>query len=212
MKVCKFLIPHIILALFLATFSFASPALATPPSEARQTLEKGIDAVLTDLSDPALRTPAGRGAVLQRVEATISRLFDFRELSARAVGVSWKNFTPDQQQRLVDNFTTLLRETYLEKFDTYNGEKVTYLGEVTSTSGKLAEIKTSITLKDTTIPISYRLINKGSWAVYDVNIEGVSLVQNFRSQFQDVLRAGDANKLIDLVAKKAEETRNANKQ
>ena len=89
---------------------------------------------------------------------------------------------------------------------------MTYLGEVTSTSGKLAEIKTSIALKDTTIPISYRLINKGSWAVYDVNIEGVSLVQNFRSQFQDVLKAGDANKLIDLVAKKAEETRNANKQ
>lgn len=198
------------LALLLSVCFFTPKTMAAEHSEPRLVLEKGIEAVLKDLSDPALSTPNGRAAVLKRVENTISGLFDFRELSARAVGPNWKSFTPDQQQRLVDNFTTLLRETYLEKFDAYDGEKVTYSGEVINTKGNRAEIQTTIEIDNKAIPIAYRLIKKSTWAVYDVNIEGVSLVQNFRSQFQSVLLKGDIEGLIALVAQKAEETRAEN--
>ena len=200
------------LALLLPLWSFVPKAMGAEPSEPRLILEKGINAVLKDLSDPALSTPNGRGIVLKRVENTISELFDFRELSARSVGPNWKTFTPDQQQRLVDNFTTLLRETYLEKFDAYNGEKVAYSGEVMNTKGNRAEIQTTIEIDNKSIPIAYRLIKKSTWAVYDVNIEGVSLVQNFRSQFQSVLLNGEIEELIGLVAQKAEETRAENKK
>lgn len=211
MKTCTFSVICLTLVLFLMPAATII-AQADEPSEPRRVLQQGIDAVLKDLSDPALRTPDGRDAVLRRVENTISTLFDFRELSARSVGADWKNFTPDQQNRLVENFTTLLRETYLEKFDTYNGEKVDFVNEIISTNGKRAEIQTTISMKDNVVPIAYRLIKKESWAVYDVNIEGVSLVQNFRSQFQSVLMKGDAEELIRLVAQKAEETRTANKK
>ena len=200
------------LALLLPVSSFAPKAMGAELSEPRLILEKGINAVLKDLSDPAISTPNGREAVLKRVENTISELFDFRELSARSVGPNWKSFTPDQQQRLVDNFTTLLRETYLEKFDAYSGEKVTYSGEVMNTKGNRAEIQTTIEIDNKSIPIAYRLIKKATWAVYDVNIEGVSLVQNFRSQFQSVLLNGEIEELIALVAQKAEETRAENKK
>ena len=200
------------LALLLPLSSFVPKAMGAELSEPRLILEKGINAVLKDLSDPAISTPNGREAVLKRVENTISELFDFRELSARSVGPNWKSFTPDQQQRLVDNFTTLLRETYLEKFDAYSGEKVTYSGEVMNTKGNRAEIQTTIEIDNKSIPIAYRLIKKATWAVYDVNIEGVSLVQNFRSQFQSVLLNGEIEELIALVAQKAEETRAENKK
>ena len=200
------------LALLLPLSSFVPKAMGAGLSEPRLILEKGINAVLKDLSDPAISTPNGREAVLKRVENTISELFDFRELSARSVGPNWKSFTPDQQQRLVDNFTTLLRETYLEKFDAYNGEKVAYSGEVMNTKGNRAEIQTTIEIDNKSIPIAYRLIKKATWAVYDVNIEGVSLVQNFRSQFQSVLLNGEIEELIALVAQKAEETRAENKK
>lgn len=206
------IITTLFLTLALAFFLIPAWGVAQEPSEPRRVLEAGINTVLADLQDPKLRTQDGREAVLKRVERTISELFDFRELSARAVGPNWKNFTPDQQTRLVDNFTTLLRETYLEKFDAYNGEQVEYTNELISTNGKRAEIQTNIVMKKNTVPINYRLINKGSWAVYDVNIEGVSLIQNFRSQFQSVLMKGNIEQLIDLVAQKAEETRNANKK
>lgn len=213
MRFYKVFITSLTLGLLLASASFIpSQGVAAGASEPRLVLEKGINAVLKDLSDPALNTPGGRTAVLKRVEDTISSLFDFRELSARAVGPNWKNFTPDQKQRLVDNFTTLLRETYLEKFDVYNGEQVAYSGEVINTKGNRAEIQTNIVMDNKSIPIAYRLIKKEAWAVYDVNIEGVSLVQNFRSQFQSVLLKGDTEALINLVAQKAEETRAENKK
>ena len=182
------------------------------PSQARQELERTINDVLAELKKPELKKPATRDAVLARVERIIDRLFSFEELSARTVGANWRNFTPDQQKRFIDVFTTLLRETYLEKLDGYSGEIVTYLSETSSTSGDKVEISTTVTIKGTPVPVAYRMLKKNQWKVYDVIIEGVSLVQNYRSQFQQVLVSGDAEKLITQVRAKAEEARAHNKK
>jgi len=188
------------------TVSFAAT------SEARGELEKTINQVLAELHRPELKNPGTRTAVLSRVEGIIRRLFNFEELSMRTVGPSWKNFTPDQKQQFMEAFETLLRETYLEKLDGYNGEVVSYLGETSSSKGDKVEIQTSVNIKGKPVPVSYRMLKKGRWVVYDVIIEGVSMVQNYRSQFQSVLAQGNVEKLIDLVRVKAQEARAHNQK
>lgn len=203
----KFLAVALLPALLLA----ASPASAAP-SEARVELENAINKVLAELSKPELKNPATRDAVLNRVEAIINTMFSFDQLSMRTVGPKWKEFTPDQKKRFTEAFEDLLRERYLKNLDGYNGETVSYLSEVSSTKGDKVEIKTSVNIKGKAVPVDYRMLKTGKWVVYDVVIEGVSMVQNYRSQFQSVLAKGDAESLINQVRAKAEEARVENKR
>ncbi len=182
------------------------------PSQAHQELELTINEVLSELQKPDLKNPATRNVVLGRVEKIIDRLFSFEELSARTVGPSWNKFTPDQQKRFIHVFTTLLRESYLEKLDGYNGETVTYLSETGSKNGDKVEINTSVNIRGKPVPVAYRMLKKNQWEVYDVIIEGVSMVQNYRSQFQQLLVSGDAEALIEQVRVKAESARAHNKK
>ena len=196
-----------------ALICLCSPGVsAAAQSQARQELENTINEILAELKKPELKKPASRDAVLARVEKIANRLFSFEELSARTVGANWNKFTPDQQKRFIEVFTTLLRETYLEKLDGYSGETVSYLSETASTAGDKVEIGTAVNIKGASVPVAYRMLKKGRWVVYDVIIEGVSMVQNYRSQFQQLLVAGDAEKLITQVRAKAEEARAHNKK
>lgn len=197
------------LAMLLLCFSlFASPASAA--SDARVTLEKTVDVILGILKDPAYRVSSSRPALRDKIEAEVHHIFDFDEFSSRTVGANWRSFTPDQKKRFTEAFAQLLRATYLEKIDAYNGEKIAYTGEVSSAKGDKVEVQTAVTLKDNkVVPVSYRMLEKnGRWVVYDVIIEGISLVKNYRSQFQDLLTRGTPDQLIDLVNRKAEEVRN----
>ena len=197
--------------LLLAGLCLCGVAVAAP-SQAHQELEKTINAVLAELQKPELKQPATRNAVLARVEKIIDRLFSFEELSSRTVGAAWNKFSPDQKTRFIDVFTTLLRESYLEKLDGYNGETVTYLSETASKAGDKVEINTSVNIRGKPVPVAYRMLKKDRWEVYDVIIEGVSMVQNYRSQFQQVLVSGDAEKLIQLVREKADAAKAYNKK
>ena len=97
--------------------------------------------------------------------------------------------------------------TYLDRIQGYNGEKIEYSGEVLSTKGDRAEIQTIVTLSDgKPVPVAYRMMLKnGKWVVYDVLIENVSLIKNYRSQFQDVLTRGTPEQLIEKVEARARE-------
>jgi phospholipid transport system substrate-binding protein len=181
------------------------------PSEARTALEETVGAVLGELKKPGLHDPGQRGAILADVERIILRLFDFNELSSRTVGASWKSFNPDQKNRFTDAFTMLLRETYLEKLYGYKGEQVSYAGETASATGDKVEIQTSVAIDGKPVSIAYRMLKKQRWMVYDVIVEGVSLVQNYRNQFQEMLGKGDAETLIKAVAAKAEKMREFNR-
>lgn len=203
----KFL-PALILPV-LCVFFMQTPAHAA--SQPMMELEKTINQVLNELKKPELKNPGTREAVLQRVEGIIRGLFSFQELSMRTVGPEWKNFTPDQKSRFTSSFETLLRETYLEKLDGYNGEVVNYTGEMDLGKNRV-EIKTTVNIKNKPVPVNYRMIQRGKWVVYDVVIEGVSMVANYRSQFQNVLARDGAEKLIELVRIKADEARALNRK
>ena len=192
--------------------SMCLPAFATPAQEARATLEVSIHQVLQELDKPGLHQAEEQKVILQRIETIIRGVFDFEELSARTVGPGWKKFTQDQKTRFIEEFSDLLRETYLEKLNGYSGETVAYKGEQTSTAGDKVEVLTSVNIKNKEVPVSYRMIKKDKWLVYDMVIEGISMVQNYRSQFQDLLLKGDVEALIRQVGAKAQETRAYNKK
>lgn len=203
-----------LLALALCVCLFAAfTASAHAASPAREALENAVNQVLDELDDPALKNPDTRDAILNRVEKTISGIFDFTELSLRTVGPGWNGFSDDQKNRFATAFEVLLRETYLEKLAGYDGEKVIYQGETASSKGDKVEIKTIVDLKDKPVPVAYRMLEKNKrWVVYDVIIEGVSMVQNYRTQFQDLLASGDTEALIKRIHDKAEELRSYNKK
>lgn len=202
-------------ALFLAlSLCLNAPvAQADPAADARNALKGTIDQVLNLIKDPAFSNQATREGQIEKIDDTIRQIFDFSEFSSRTVGRNWKDFTDTQKNEFIDAFAQLLRATYIDKIEGYNGEEVKYLGETVGTKGDKVEVNTSISLKtqDAPIKVSYRMLEKGRWVVYDVVIEGVSLVQNYRTQFNELLQKNDANALIAKVKSRAQELREQNK-
>lgn len=187
----------------------SAPAFAA--SEPREALEKTVNNVLAELKKPEMHNASTREAVLQNVETIIVSLFSFEELSMRTVGPNWRNFNADQKKRFIDTFEDLLRERYIGALHEYSGETVSYIKETpVGTSGDKVQIETIVNVSNKPVAMNYRMLKKDRWVVYDIIIEGVSLVQNYRSQFQVVLQRGNADELIEQVSKKAAETKAEN--
>ncbi|MDR3175309.1 MAG: ABC transporter substrate-binding protein [Desulfovibrio sp.] len=201
----KHIVQSLCLCLILLVCAPCAPAKAD--SEAKIALESCIGKVMNELKKPEMKNPATRGQVLAEIEKIIKVLFNFPELSMRAVGPKWNSFTPEQQKNFLDAFDDLLRARYLDRLEGYSGELVAYTGETANAKGDRMEIRTEVTIRDKIVPVAYRMLKNGRWTVYDIIIEGVSMVQNYRSQFQTVLDKGGAEELIRLVRQKAEETR-----
>lgn len=182
---------------------------ARAASPAHQALEQVIGNVLRLIQDPAYANPATRADQRAKIEREVRAIFDFGEFSLRTVGPRWKTFAPAQQRSFGEAFANLLIPTYVNKIDGYNGERVVYLGEVSNGDGSKVEIRTEVALKDgRTIPVAYRMLQKnGQWRVYDVLVENLSLVKNYRTQFQDILATGTPDELIGRINEKAREAR-----
>ena len=190
------------------------PAGVQANSPARQALETSTNRILNFIRNPDYVNPATRGPIRQQIEDEVLHIFDFSEFSSRTVGPRWRNFTPEQKREFSNAFADLLINTYLNRIDGYNGEQVLYTGEVSSAKGDRTEVRTVVTMKDgKKVPVAYRMLPKdGTWFVYDVLIENISLVKNYRTQFQDILNSGSPDQLIAKVKAKAQEVRQANGQ
>lgn len=197
------LLSSLVASLFI--FCLVTTAQAAPTS--RQVLEGTIDHVLQLLADPAFANPATTKAQRARIEVEVRKVFDFEEFSSRTAGQRWRSFTRDQQKRFAEAFAQLLISTYLGQLKDYNGEKVAYVSEHANAKGTRVEQLTNLKLSDgRTIPVAYRMMAKnGSWVVYDVLVEGVSLVKNYRTQFQDILATDSPDDLIARIEQKARE-------
>lgn len=183
---------------FFLTLLLSAPALA---GDATQALSVSVDKIIALLADPAYKNPETRPAMRAKLIAAIDAIFDMKELSRRALGADWSKFTPEQQDRFVVAFGKLLQNTYLDKIESYTDEKVQYLKEQDLGANK-AEVATKVVGKGKEIPIAYRLTNHNGWKVYDVVIEGVSLVQNYRTQFGQILTNETPDALIAKIAAK----------
>ncbi len=199
-------------ALLLCVLGAVLPARAADMT-ARQTAEAGAERILALLNDPAFKTPEGKPAIRQKIEAEVLSLFDFEEFSTRTVGPSWKQFTPEQKQQFKDAFTDLLRNTYIDTLDEYNGQKIRFTGEISGGNGKRVEVQMEFLADQKTYPVAFRMLEKNNrWVVYDVLIEGISMIKNYRDQFRDILAKDSPQELIDRVKAKAEEQKNKPKE
>ncbi len=195
----------IVLAFIFCLFSCVIRAEASSPS--RQVLETTIQQCLSMLADPAYNNPATQQKQRDKIEGLVRTVFDFEEFSARTVGQRWNSFTAKQKHDFSEAFAELLLATYLGQLKTYNGEQVRYISERSNESGSKVEQSTELTMKDgKVIPVAYRMLLKNSkWVVYDVIVEGVSLVKNYRTQFQDILATDSPEDLISRIRSKTEE-------
>lgn len=179
--------------------------LAVLPARAQQlkpieALRGPLDAALAILQDPRYRSGSEKEAQKEKLWGLIRQVFDFEGITMLAVGQDWKRFSPEQRKEFTDVFTTKLGNSYLNKIQgNFNNEKVEFLSEE-FLSGSKARVKTKIIREVDSIPVDYSVRPvDGVWRIYDVVIEGVSLVRNYRSQFNDILSKDTPAVLIERV-------------
>jgi phospholipid transport system substrate-binding protein len=193
---------HVTLVLvFALVVAMARPALAGVPTDQ---LKQHVDEVIRAMDDPSLKgKPAPRRAAVRKISEEI---FDYQETARRALGQHWNARTPEEQREFVQLFADLLDRAYFSKIDRYQGEKVRYGAE--TVNGDEAMVKTTILTRagGSEVPVDYRLhLAGGRWLVSDVNIEGVSLVSNYRTQFNKIVQTESYASLVQkLRAKEAE--------
>jgi len=197
--------------MFKALTSLALIALLVLPASvlaatAEETLRDTMDDILQVLKEPAQKGTQAYQEERSKLEQIINDIFDFQELSARAVGLHWKRFSDEQKQEFAKAFADLLGQKYLDRIQSYKNERIVF-GEMRTSARGNVEIQTRVVQDDKEIPIAYRMTETAQgWRVYDVIVEGVSLVKNYRTQFMEIMVNGSPEDLIQAVKKKSSST------
>jgi phospholipid transport system substrate-binding protein len=184
------------------TVMLAGTAAAGVPTDQ---LRGAVDRVLKTLEDPGLK---GEGKVVERrvaVRKIANEIFDFGEIAKRSMARHWQPLSEAQRNEFVGLFADLLERSYISKIETYGGEKIQYTAE--RMDGDYATVSTKIITKNgTEVPVDYRMIKRSDrWLVYDVSIEGVSLVSNYRTQFNKIIQTSSYNELVSKLKNKQDE-------
>jgi phospholipid transport system substrate-binding protein len=186
---------HLFVFMVFPLTLFAGPPLIT--------VEGHVNEVLNILRDPAFKGDASKKTGEEKVRDISDRMFDFTELSKRTLGANWKNFNRNQQEEFIQLYRDILQDAYMDKIMSYTDEKVVFQKEV-MLSENIAEVQSYIITKRAETPIYYRVILKGNeWRVYDVIIEGVSLIKNYRTQFREILSNKSPEELLRILREKA---------
>lgn len=170
--------------------------------QATDQLKQSMDRVLAILTDPTLKGTAKAQERRQKLKEVIYSRFDFNEMARRSMGPHWQKRSAEEQKEFVRLFTILLEESYLDTLEAYNGEKITFVNE--RQDNDFSEVNTRvIDNKGTPFSLDYRLQDvNGDWKVVDVVIENVSLVNNYRAQFNRVLAKSSYTDLIEAMKQK----------
>jgi phospholipid transport system substrate-binding protein len=172
-------------------FGSSDQPLESPTEVVRATMTE----VFRILEDPKLKDPAKLIPRRHMLEEVIGSRFDYAEMSKRALAAYWTPLTNEQRAEFVNLFKAFLSDRYAGKIEGYSGEQVEYLSE--RLEGPYAEVRTKLVSSKVEIPMDYRLINKaGRWYAYDIIADGVSLVRNYRSQFEKIIRSDSYDELV----------------
>jgi phospholipid transport system substrate-binding protein len=189
-------------AIFLVLFLFALSLFAGEPLD---TVKANVNKVLDVLRDPKLKSDSAEEIKKERLRAIYSQMFDEVELARRTLARNWGKLNPSQQEEFIRLFRQVLEKAYIDKILAYTDERIVFSREVALSSDQ-AEVQTKIVTSSREIPIYYRVILKdGVWKVYDVVVENVSLVQNYRSQFNSILANNTPDQLLEILRKKVQE-------
>ena len=179
---------YLLLLLIFSTSVLA--AFSSPTARVKDS----VDQVITVLKDKSLN----REMRWNKIGVVINESFDFRSMSQSVLATNWKKATPEERQRFVEFFSQYLEDTYRTKIESYTNQKVEYVGE--TIRGKRAVVETLIVTDTNQIPVNYKLKNNnGEWFAYDVVIEGVSLVNNYRSTFAAIVNNDGMDGLLNDI-------------
>ncbi|NOY63543.1 MAG: ABC transporter substrate-binding protein [Gammaproteobacteria bacterium] len=187
----------------LISLCFAQMAFAAAKSPIHE-VQGTLDAILVFLRDKEMD-----GAVKEeRIRALISERFDFHTMSRRTLATNWRKASDPERADFIENFSELLAATYLGRIEAYTDERVEYVGE--KVKGKRAIVNTLIIAKTADIPIRYKMIKRDDeWFVYDVVIEEVSLIQNYRNSYREIVKREGFSGLLAKMKQKIAELKNS---
>lgn len=193
--------------LALIALGFHNPSNADEPVPAGVSAPKAeIEKTLSDILDIVEKFPQDAQTSERRgkLRELINPRFDFSEMAQRSLGANWKDITPEQRKEFVDLFSNLLAKTYLSRIETVKRGMVKVKDE--SIDFPRAEVKTLVTNKGDTFPINYKLLNREkNWKVYDVIIENIGLVANYRTEFAGIIRKDTFDGLLKMLREKTQE-------
>jgi phospholipid transport system substrate-binding protein len=178
--------------------SAVGPATAGEPTDVVRQI---TDQVLKILEDPQFQAPNRQAERQERLHKIAEQAFDWQEMARRALAVHWRERTPQEQQEFVKLFRDLVEGTYINRLESAIQEKreIQYVGE--QVDGSRATVKTNVvTRRNQQVPLEYRLHQvNGRWQIYDVLVEGISLVNNYRSQFNRIITSSSYNELVQKM-------------
>lgn len=189
-------------ALVLGSGWVAAPALAGgAPTEA---MKGTINEVIRILSDQGMKKPERAKERRLLLEKVVGARFNYEEMSKRSLAAQWQKLNDKERAEFVDLFRQLLTNSYADKVEGYSGEQVHYLNE--RLEGDYAEVRTKAISGKAEIPLDYRLLKReGDWQVYDVVVDGVSLVSNYRGQFAKIIRSSGYEDLVKQLREKSDQ-------
>ncbi len=197
-----------VILIFFFSFSAIRPWQALA-GEATDQVKETVDQVIDVLNNKELKKPDKKELRRKKLREIVDKRFDFEEMAKRSLALNWNKRTPEEKKEFVALFSDLLENTYIRKIERYEDEKVVYTDE--RIEGSYADVKTKIvkTKQEVEIPVEYKIFKqKDKWEVYDVIVEGVSLVNNYRNQFNSIIRsesyAGLVKRLKEKVKKETE--------
>ena len=187
--------------LFGLLVTLASAAFSS--NNATESVRMSVEAIIGILKDTELDKPAKR----EKIRLVIADRFDFRAMSQRTLATNWKKASKEEQQQFVGLFAELIQNTYIGRVEAYTNEEVKYPGE--KITNDRAVVDTLIVTSSAEIPVTYKLYLKDDrWLVYDVNIEGVSLISNYRNSYQEIVKREGFSGLLAKMEEKVRELAN----
>lgn len=184
-----------------ALFAVGVAQAAVPPTEA---VRGTVTEVLRILGDETLKRPERLAQRRRMLEEAVGARFSYEEMSKRTLAGQWKQLSESERTEFVDLFRSFLTDTYADRIEGYAGEDIRYVGE--RLDGPYAEVRTKVVSNKADFPMDYRLLNRsGEWLVYDIVIDGVSLVRNYRGQFEKIIRDSSYQGLLERLRQRVKE-------
>jgi phospholipid transport system substrate-binding protein len=196
-RLCRAVFP------LIACFTFIHGATAVVlAGEATEQIRETTEKLISVLTDPAFQDPARAQEKKQLIRTIADERFDWEEAASRSLARHWVQRTDQEKREFVALFSDLLEATYMDKVDNYSGEHVLYVGENTDGDYGVVQVKI-VTKTDAEIAVEYRVKRReDGWVVYDISVEGVSLINNYRTQFNSIILKSSYQDLVKRLKAK----------
>ncbi len=179
--------------------------LASSENDPLVQVQKSVDEIFMILQSEELKTPEKKDERKQRILTVVNRMFDFRGMARSSLGQNWNSLTTEERDSFVSLFASLIEQRYIGKIDAYSNQEVIYKNQ--RVKNNRARVYTAIIDKDLEIPIDYSLhMSQGKWLIKDLKIENVSLIANYRRDFNSIIRKEQFAGLVEKITEQLEKS------